>query len=199
MAGEIACPQFKNSFALTYKGFFYGKEVRKAQPFSGMLWLTWDFEHLPLKSFVSVKGPQHFLVTWSMIRPFISRESWFRKFLLVKKITMINSDFKIFSSKSFPNRLERPDQRRRRKLNLHVHVNKFFISTWPRWMNDDINRFKTWFVNHFVLNFQQLHCFQNVRNVFESLWFGFDRKWSLHGSIHPRRKSPVFISIFVSY
>ena len=35
---KIACPQFKNSFALTYKGFFfYGKEVRKAQPFSGML------------------------------------------------------------------------------------------------------------------------------------------------------------------
>ena len=29
--------------------FFYGKEVRKAQPFSGMLWLTWNFGHLPLK------------------------------------------------------------------------------------------------------------------------------------------------------
>ena len=109
MAGEIVFPLFKNSFALTYKGFFYGKEVRKAQPFSGMLWLTWDFEHPPLKSFVSVKGPQHFLVTWSMFRRFISRESWLKNFLLVKEITMINSDFKIFSLKSFPNRLERPD------------------------------------------------------------------------------------------
>ena len=54
---KIACPQFKNSFALTYKGFFYGKEVRKAQPFSGMFWLTWDFGHLPLKfAFCQCKG-----------------------------------------------------------------------------------------------------------------------------------------------
>ena len=35
-------------FQLT-KDFFCGKEVRKAQPFSGMLWLTWNFGHLPLK------------------------------------------------------------------------------------------------------------------------------------------------------
>ena len=55
---KIACPQFKNSFALTYKGFFfYGKEVRKAQPFSGMFWLTWDFGHPPLKFvFCQCKG-----------------------------------------------------------------------------------------------------------------------------------------------
>ena len=60
--------------------------------------------NIPLSSlsFVSVKGPQHFLVTWSMIRRFISRESWFKNFLLVIKITMINSDFKIFSLNRFP-------------------------------------------------------------------------------------------------
>ena len=129
-------------FQLT-KDFFYGKEVRKAQPFSGMLWLTWNFRHLPLKFVFCqwLKGLQHFLVTWSMITRFISGESWFKKFLLVIKITMINSDFKIFSLKSFPTRLERPDSRRQGKLNVHVHVNNFFISTWPRWMKGDINRF----------------------------------------------------------
>ena len=46
---KIACPQFKNSFVLTYKGFFYGKEARKAQPFPGMFWFTWDFGHPPLE------------------------------------------------------------------------------------------------------------------------------------------------------
>ena len=53
----IACPQFKNSFVLTYKGFFYGKEARKAQPFSGMLWFAWDFGHPSLKFvFCQCKG-----------------------------------------------------------------------------------------------------------------------------------------------
>ena len=52
--------------------------------------LTWNFGHLPLKSFVSGKGLQHFLVTWSMIRQFISDESWFKNFLLVIKITILN-------------------------------------------------------------------------------------------------------------
>ena len=56
-AWMIACPQFKNSFVLNYKGFFYGKEVRKAQPFSGMLWFAWDFGHPPLKFvFCQCKG-----------------------------------------------------------------------------------------------------------------------------------------------
>ena len=92
-------------------------------------------------SFVSGKGLQHFLVTWSMIRRFISGESWFKKFLLLIKITMVNSDFKFFSLKSFPTRLERPDSRRQGKLNVHFHVNNFSISTWPRWMKGHINRF----------------------------------------------------------
>ena len=56
-AWMIACPQFKNSFVLNYKGFFYRKEVRKAQPFSGMLWFAWDFGHPPLKFvFCQCKG-----------------------------------------------------------------------------------------------------------------------------------------------
>ena len=59
-AWMIACPQFKNSFVLNYKGFFYRKEVRKAQPFSGMLWFAWDFGHPPLKFvFCQCKGAQH--------------------------------------------------------------------------------------------------------------------------------------------
>ena len=68
--------------------------------------------NIPLSSlsFVIVKGLQHFLVTWSMIRRFISGESWFKNFLLVIKITMINSDFNFFSLKSFPTRLERPEE-----------------------------------------------------------------------------------------
>ena len=151
-------------------------------------------------SFVSVKGLQHFLVTWSMIRRFISGESWFKKFLLVIKITIINSDFKIFSLKSFPTRLERPDSRRQ--------GNWTYMSTWTNFLfQRDLGEWRvtstdskrdSWTILFCVMNFQQLHCFQNVRNVFEWLWFGFDRTWSLHWSIYPRRKSPVFISIFVS-
>ena len=41
-------------------------------------------------SFVSGKGLQRFLVTWSMIRWFISDESWFKNLLLVIKITILN-------------------------------------------------------------------------------------------------------------
>ena len=146
-------------------------------------------------------SPTPFLVPWSMIRRFISGESWFKQFLLVIKITMINSDFKIFSLKSFPTRLKRPDSRRQ--------GNWTYMSTWTNFLfQRDLGEWRvtstdskrdSWTILFCVMNFQQLHCFQNVRNVFEWLWFGFDRTWSLHGSIHPRRKSPVFISIFVSY
>ena len=49
---------------------------------------------IPLSSlsFVIVKGLQHFLVTWSMIGDLFL----VKNFLLVIKITMINSDFNFF-------------------------------------------------------------------------------------------------------
>ena len=168
-------------FQLT-KDFFYGKEVRKAQPFSGMLWLTWNFRHLPLKFVFCqwLKGLQHFLVTWSMITRFISGESWFKKFLLVIKITMINSDFKIFSLKSFP--LGSKDRTREDGGNwtdMSTWTNFLFQRDLGEWrVTSTDSKRDSWTILFCVMNFQQLHCFQNVRNVFEWLWFGFDRTWS---------------------
>ena len=162
--------------------FFYGKEVRKAQPFSGMLWLTWNFRHLPLKFVFCqwLKGLQHFLVTWSMITRFISGESWFKKFLLVIKITMINSDFKIFSLKSFP--LGSKDRTREDGGNwtdMSTWTNFLFQRDLGEWrVTSTDSKRDSWTILFCVMNFQQLHCFQNVRNVFEWLWFGFDRTWS---------------------
>ena len=130
---KIAFPQFLNSCVVTYKGFFLMvRKSEKPSHFQECFGSPGISDILLSSLSLSVpEGFQHFLVTWSMITRFISGESWFKKFLLVIKITMINSDFKIFSLKSFPTRLERPNSRRRRKLNLHVHVTKCFISTWP--------------------------------------------------------------------
>ena len=137
-------------------------------------------------SFVSVKGLQHFLVTWIMI------------FFISDK----NHDFKFFSLKSFPTRLERPDRREDRGnwTDMSTWTDFLFQRDLGEWrVTSTDSKRDSWTILFCVMNFQQLHCFKNVRNVFEWLWFGFDRTWSLHGSIHPRRKSPVFISIFVSY
>ena len=165
---EIACPQFKNSFVLTYKGFFLWEGSQKSPAiFRNVL------AHLGFRT-----SPSKFVFRQCKRDPTLLShvKHNLKIFLLVIKITMINSDFNIFSLKSFSTRLEIPDSRRRRKLSLHV------IGTWAKflfqrdpWMKGDINRFKTWFVNHFVwvMNFQQLHCFQNVRNVFE--WVYTDR------------------------
>ena len=53
--------------------------------------------------------------------------------------------------KSFPTRLEIPDSRRRRKLSLHVQVNKIFYFNMTREWRVTLTTFKAWFVNHFVL------------------------------------------------
>ena len=112
----------------------------------------------------------------------------------------------MFSLKSFPTRLEIPDSRRRRKLSLHVQVNKIFYFNMTREWRVTLTTFKAWFVNHFVLRDEFLTIHTDNCIAFK-MYAMFSNDCGLvltghevvHGSIHPRRYSPVFISIFVSY